>query len=94
MRLEWLPQALNDFDEIIDFIASDNPLAAIEQGDEIENQVARLLDNRQQGRPGRVRGTRELVIVHTPYMAVYRIKKEAIQILRVLHGARLWPETL
>lgn len=92
MRLEWLPQAQNDFDEIIDYIAEDNPLAAIEQGDEIESQVAGLLDNRHQGRPGRVKGTRELVIVRTPYIAVYRIKKESIQILRVFHGSRLWPE--
>lgn len=92
MRLEWLPQAMNDFDEIIDYIAEDNPLAAIEQGDEIECQVAGLLDNRHQGRPGRVKGTRELVIVCTPYIAAYRIKKDSIQILRVFHGARIWPE--
>jgi addiction module RelE/StbE family toxin len=92
MRLEWLPQAQNDFDEIIDYIAEDNTLAAVEQGDEIESQVAGLLDNRHQGRPGRVKGTRELVIVRTPYIAVYRIKKESIQILRLFHGARLWPE--
>ena len=92
MRLEWLPQAQYDFDEIIDYIAEDNPLAAIEQGDEIESQVTSLLDNRHQGRPGRIKGTRELVIVRTPYIAAYRIKKEVIQILRVFHGARLWPE--
>ena len=92
MRLEWLPQAQYDFDEIIDYIAEDNPLAAIEQGDEIENQVAGLLVNRHQGRSGRVKGTREMVIVRTPYIAAYRIKKDAIQILRVFHGARLWPE--
>jgi addiction module RelE/StbE family toxin len=92
MRLEWLPQALNDFDEIIDYIADDNPFAAIEQGDEIESQVAGLLDNRHQGRPGRVKGTRELVIVRTPYIAAYRIKKDSVQILRIFHGARLWPE--
>lgn len=92
MRLEWLPQALIDFNEIIDYIAEDNPLAAIEQGDEIETQVAGLLDNRHQGRSGRVKGTRELVIVRTSYIAAYRIKEEAIQILRLFHGARLWPE--
>ncbi|HIJ95035.1 MAG TPA: type II toxin-antitoxin system RelE/ParE family toxin [Desulfuromonadales bacterium] len=92
MKLEWLPQAQNDFDEIIDYIAEDNPFAAIEQGDEIESQVAGLLDNRHQGRPGRVKGTREPVIVRTPYIAAYRIKKESIHILRLLHSARLWPE--
>lgn len=94
MRLEWLTQALNDFEEIVDYIAEDNPVPAIEQGDEIETQVAGLLANHHQGRPGRVKGTRELVIVRTPYIAAYRIKKGSIQILPVLHGARLWPDTL
>lgn len=92
MRLEWLPQALRDFEEIIDYIAEDNPNAAMAQGDEIENQVAGLLNNRHQGRPGRVKGTRELVIIHTPYIAAYRSKKEAVQILRIFHCARLWPK--
>ena len=92
MRLEWLSQALLDFDEIIDFIASDNPLAAVEQGDEIDRQVAMLLDNPDLGRPGRITGTRELVVVRTPYIAVYRVKAKSIQVLRILHGARRWPE--
>jgi len=91
MRLDWLPRALLDFNEIIDFIAVDDQVAAIAQGDEIESQVAGLLDNRHLGRQGRVKGTRELVVVRTPYIVAYRVKKEAIQILRILHGARLWP---
>ena len=93
MRLEWFPQAQSDFDEIVDYIAVDNPVAAIEQGDEIESQVAGLLDKLHQGRTGRVKGTRELVIVRTPYIAAYRITKESIQILRIFHGARLWPDS-
>lgn len=92
MILEWLPQALIDFNEIIDFIAAENPVAAVEQGDGIERQVAMLLDNRHMGRPGRVKMTRELVIVRTPYTAAYRAKGKKIQILRILHGARRWPE--
>ena len=92
VKLEWLPLALRDFDEIIDYIAADNPLAAIEQGDEIERQVTALLDNRHLGRPGRVKGTRELVVVHTPYIVAYRVGKGCIQVLRVLHGARMWPD--
>lgn len=92
MILEWLPQALLDFNEIIDFIAAENPVAAVEQGDEIERQVAMLLSNHHMGRPGRVKMTRELVVVRTPYIAAYRVKQKKIQILRILHGARRWPE--
>ncbi len=92
MNLEWLPQAIQDFNEIIDYIAKDNPAAAIEQGDEIESQVAGLTANRLMGRNGRVKGTRELVAVRTPYIIAYRLKKNDILILRVLHGARSWPD--
>jgi toxin ParE1/3/4 len=94
LSIEWLPAAQRDFDSIVDFIAADNPLAAIEQGDEIEQQIVSLLAHQQLGRPGRVRGTRELVVVRTPYLAVYRIKHGKIQILRILHGAQQWPPTI
>lgn len=91
MIIEWLPAALYDFDSIIDFIAADNPVAAIEQGEEIEVQVASLIQHRQLGRTGRVKGTRELIIARTPYIAVYRIKRGNIQILRILHAAQQCP---
>ncbi len=43
--------------------------------------------------PGRVKGTRELVVVRTSYIVAYRLKRGKIQILRILHGARQWPDT-
>lgn len=91
MILEWLPTAKQDFEDIVEYIAADNPVAAIEQGDEIEEQIFLLTSYPKIGRPGRVKGTRELVIVRTPYIAAYRIKGKTIQILRVLHGAQQWP---
>ena len=94
MILEWLPSAQLDFEAIVDYIAADNPRAAIEQGDEIEHQVAGLLANRRCGRSGRVKNTRELVIVRTPYIAAYRILSDRIQILRIIHGAQQWPDTI
>jgi toxin ParE1/3/4 len=86
-HLEWKPLALQDQAQIIDHLAEDSPLAALGQGDEIEQQVERLLDYPQLGRPGRVRGTREPVINRTPYLVAYRITATTITILRVLHGA-------
>jgi toxin ParE1/3/4 len=91
MILEWLPAAKQDFEEIVDYIAQDRPLAAVEQGDEILEQLSRLTSYPKMGHSGRVKGTRELVIARTPYIAAYRIKGEKIQILRILHGARQWP---
>jgi toxin ParE1/3/4 len=91
--IEWLPAAERDFNAIVDFIADDNPVAAIGQGDEIEQQIAGLIEHRQRGRSGRVKGTRELVIVRTPFIAAYRIKPGKIQILRIFHGAQQWPDS-
>ena len=46
------------------------------------------------GRPGRIDGTRELIIQRTPYIVAYRIATKSIRILRVLHGAQMWPQEL
>lgn len=45
------------------------------------------------GRPGRVPGTRELVIPRTTFIVPYRLVGNTIQILRIFHGTRRWPET-
>lgn len=54
--------------------------------------VARLPAHPAIGRPGRIPETRELVI--PPYIVAYRVKDSTIQVLRVLHSAREWPENL
>lgn len=92
MSIDWLPEAHRNRFEQLDFIAEDNPLAAAEQDDEIERQVNMLLQHPKMGRPGRIKGTRELVISGTPFIAVYRLKgAQRIEVLRLLHGSQLWP---
>lgn len=93
MKLFWLPRAIANRDAQIDYIAQENPKAAIEQGDRIENQVSQLIDHPEMGRPGRVKGTRELVIGRTRFIVVYRVKPRAkrIELMRVLHGSQQWP---
>ena len=92
MIIDWLPEAIrNRFDQL-DYIAEDNLLAAADQDDEIERQVNMLHDHPKMGRPGRVKGTRELVISSTPFVLVYRLKgTQRIEVLRLLHGSQLWP---
>ena len=89
--LVWLQRALRDRDAQLDYIAQDNPLAAINQGDRIEEQLDQLLQHPHMGRPGRCQGTRELVISRTPFIAVYRVKGKRIELLRLLHGSQKWP---
>lgn len=92
MILSWLPTATNERYDQLDYIALDNPLAAISQDEEIEQQINRLTAQPEMGRIGRVNGTRELVISRTPFIAVYRIAGDRIEILRFLHGAQKWPD--
>jgi toxin ParE1/3/4 len=93
-RLEWSIFAQADRNAIFDYIEADSPRAAIAVDARIREQVATLTRFPQSGRPGRIEGTRELVISRTPYIAVYRITGDIVRILRVLHGARRWPDDM
>ena len=84
--------ALIDLNEAATFIAQDNPEAANRMVRRIREAVRILSDQPDAGRPGRVHGTRELVIADTPFILPYRVVNNTVQILRVLHGARKWPE--
>lgn len=90
MKVRWRPAAEVDRDRIIDYIAQDDPVAAIDLGDAIDRRVAELPKYPKLYRVGRVKGTREMV-VHPNYIVVYRIVRSAIEILRVLHSAQQWP---
>ena len=92
MIIDWLPEAHRNRFEQLDYIAEDNPLAAIGQDEEIERQVAMLIEHPKMGRPGRVPGTRELIISSTPFVVVYRLDgANRIEILRLLHSSQQWP---
>ncbi len=92
MIIDWRPQASRNRFEQLDYIAQDNPLAAISQDEEIERQVDMLLQHPKMGRSGRVPGTRELVISSTPFIVVYRLESvKRIEILRLLHSSQQWP---
>lgn len=93
MKLIWSPEALQDLRDIRAFIGQDNPGSAKTIVARIVTLVsARLPANPEMGRTGRVAGTRELVIANTPFVVPYRIRDEHIDILRVYHAARMWPE--
>ncbi len=94
MQLEWSIFAQADREAIFDYIETDSPQAAIIVDDRIREQVEALMNFPEMGRLGRVDGTRELVIQRTPYIAVYRIAGNTVRVLRVLHGAQMWPEEL
>jgi toxin ParE1/3/4 len=91
--VEWSAQARLDRNSQLLHIAEHNPQAAIDQGELIRRQITILVDHPDIGRPGRRRGTRELVVSRSPFVIIYRINsaRKQIEILRLLHGAQRWP---
>ena len=75
----------------IAYIQARNPEAARTQRARISQAVALLRDTPKLGRPGRVAGTRELVIAGTPFLLIYTIGDNRLEILHVKHGRQQWP---
>ncbi len=82
----------SNLDAIEAYIEVDNPAAAARTVLEIIEAVEQLAGHPGMGRPGRVPGTRELIIARLPYIVVYRVRGNVLEILRVLHGAMRWPD--
>ncbi|WP_027256310.1 MULTISPECIES: type II toxin-antitoxin system mRNA interferase toxin, RelE/StbE family [Leisingera] len=89
-ELEWKAPAVADLMAIADYISDDNPDAALALVEEIQGKVAQLPAHPKRCRPGRVEGTRELV-VRPNYIVVYTETAAAVTVLRVLHAAQMWP---
>ncbi|HEY6292303.1 MAG TPA: type II toxin-antitoxin system RelE/ParE family toxin [Terriglobia bacterium] len=98
MEIRWLKRALANLDAEAVFIARDNPAAAARVVEAIANTIANTVEllshHPALGRPGRVEGTRELLVPDAPYLVPYRVRGHAVEILRVFHGARKWPKKL
>jgi plasmid stabilization system protein ParE len=94
VRISWLRRALLDLDAAEAYIAREDPQAASGVVLGVVRAVTLLRDQPGLGRPGRLPGTRELVVPKTPFIVPYRVRGEAVEILRVYHTARKWPERL
>ena len=93
MALKWTRAASRDLESVERYISQDNPETAIDTVVEIIRRVEMLAEHPGMGRPGRVAGTRELVLGGLPYVVPYIHQADTIVILRVLHGAMKWPES-
>ncbi|TAK71562.1 MAG: type II toxin-antitoxin system RelE/ParE family toxin [Gammaproteobacteria bacterium] len=94
MIIKWLDDAIDDLQALRQYIAQDKPSAANRVAKRILSAVNLLPQQPGIGRPGRIPGTRELIVANTPYIIPYRIRNQSIEILRVLHAAIQWPEEI
>ena len=92
MRVRWTTPAREQFVSIYEFIGEENRSAAAKMADQIWESAQLLGRHPLAGRPGRVEGTRELVIQGAPFIVAYRVEKNEVWILAVMHAARKWPD--
>ena len=94
MTVVWSRRAVGHLAGLRAYIAHDTPAAAGRVAETILGAVERLAELPNLGRPGRVPGTRELVVPGTPYVIPYRLRGDRLEIVAVFHGRRRWPAIL
>ena len=94
MTIVWSPRAIEHLTGLRSYIARDNPKAASRIAGDLLEAVERLADLPNLGRPGRVAGTRELVVRGTPYIIPYRLRGERLEVIGVFHVRQKWPQRL
>jgi toxin ParE1/3/4 len=93
MHIRWTDSAVRDFTNICDYIEKDRSGAISRRvALSIHHQIDLLSKFPEYGRTGRKPDTRELVFSGLPYLAIYRIRENSVEILRILHGAQEWPD--
>ncbi len=92
MIVRWTALAAEHLEAVHQYLAAEDAETADRLIERILAGVEMLVPYPDLGRKGRLSGTRELVITGTPYLVSYRVHRDEVQILAVLHGARRWPE--
>lgn len=90
MTARWTPTALRDLDSLHAYICDDNPTAADATAERVSAGIEAVSKHPEMGRHGRVALTRELVI--PPFVIAYRLRRDTVDILAIIHGTRRWPD--
>jgi toxin ParE1/3/4 len=94
MKVVWSRRAIGNLVALRDYIAEDSPRNAARVADRILDAVELLTRQPYIGRPGRITGTRELVVAGSSYVIPYRVREGRLELLAVFHGRQRWPEKL
>ena len=92
MTVVWSRRAINNLVALRDYIAEDSPRSAGGVARQILDAVELLTTHPHIGRPGRITGTRELIVAGTPYVIPYRVRGGKLELLAVFHGRQKWPD--
>ena len=92
MVIRWTQRATNDLTRICDYLAQHGNFTSRRVALTIYRRTNSLQKFPNRGRSGRVAGTRELILTNLPYIIVYKVRQDTVQIVRILPGAQVWPE--
>jgi len=90
MRLRWTVPAAEDLENIKNYFDRHYPHFSEPTVRAIYKRTKSLKTMPNIGRPGHLSGTRELPLTPLPYVIVYAVKPEAIEILHIYHGSQDW----
>lgn len=94
MKIRWTAVAADDLKSVHEYLSERAPAHEDAVVDRILYGIEVLERYPHLGRQGRLEGTRELVITGSPFIVFYRLRKNQVEVLGVLHAARKWPENL
>lgn len=89
-KIKWTRLALSDLTNAYEYIKQDSPGSAKAVAERIMKSIDMLAEHPEIGRPGRVEETREIVVSHSPFIVVYRYKKDTVEIINIFHTSRKW----
>lgn len=88
MRIRWTPPAAADMQSISDYLKEHHPQYRQPTMRKLYEGIRALKRTPHRGRPGRIEGTRELVFAPLPYIAVYRVHDQSIEVWRIYHTSQ------
>jgi addiction module RelE/StbE family toxin len=91
MTIRWTDRAIRDLESVHEFVSEHRPGMAPAVVDQIASAIDSLTRHPEMGRQGRVTGTRELVVA--PFVVAYKLRRGAVEVLAIVHGARRWPDS-
>ena len=93
MKVIWSASSVRHLQEVIEYLQLESAGGASKIRRRILETAKRIGQMPQSGRVGRIEGTREAVVPRSPYVVVYQISVQQIEILGIWHGARVWPQS-
>lgn len=88
MRVVWTPEATDDLENVLAYIAARNPAAAASVAERIDRAVDDIAFFPRAARLDRESGCREAVVRGLPLLIIYAVTGDLIEIIAVFHTSR------